>query len=153
MDAPAPREFHDITTRDDCEALVRAFYEQAFADPIIGWIFTDVAHLDLDAHVPVVASFWETILLGAQSYGGGTFAAHAALHRKVALRSGHFQRWLQIWRATVDELFAGERADLAKSHAERVARAFHRRLQAIPSPHDPEPAAPAGLVVTRHGRP
>ena len=49
----------------------------------------------------------------------------------MRLRSGHFERWLVLWRETVDELFAGERAELAKAHALRVARAFLGRLEAM----------------------
>lgn len=124
MDEPG----RDIETREDCEQLVRTFYGRALADPIIGWLFVDVAHLDLEAHVPRITSFWETILLGARSYGGGAFAPHAALHAKAPLRQGHFARWLWLWEATVDELFGGERAELAKRHAQRVAAAFHARL-------------------------
>lgn len=136
----------DINDRGDCERLVRAFYGRALADPIIGWIFVDVAKLDVEAHVPQIASFWETILLGAQSYRGGAFRPHAELNARVRLRAGHFERWLWLWRTTVDELFAGERAELAKSHAERVAQAFHGRLQTISSG---EPVA--GLAITQHG--
>ena len=136
----AGRPFRDIETRADCERLVRAFYGRALEDPIIGWIFVDVAKLDLDAHVPVIASFWETMLLGGQSYSGGAFRPHADLHAKVGLRSGHFERWLMLWRTTVDDLFAGERADLAKAHAARVARAFQGRLAALPSPGNPAPS-------------
>ena len=73
----------DIESRADCERLVRAFYGRALEDPIIGFIFVDVAKLDLEAHVPRITSFWETILLGAQSYGGGAFRPHAELHAKV----------------------------------------------------------------------
>src|SRR5918998_258455 len=78
----------DIETRADCERLVRAFYGRAMRDPIIGFIFTDVAKLDLEAHVPEITSFWETVLLGTQTYRGGAFAPHAALHRRVGLRAG-----------------------------------------------------------------
>ena len=144
----------DITTREDCDALVRAFYGRAMTDPVIGFIFTDVARLDLEAHLPVIASFWETILLDARTYGGGAFAPHVQLHLRVGLKPGHFERWLSLWRATVDELFAGPHADLAKAHAERVAHAFSRRLQAIDSPAGPgvEPSPggdlpPGGLLV------
>jgi hemoglobin len=138
----------DIETRLDCERLVRAFYGRALVDPVIGWIFVDIARLDLEAHVPRIASFWETILLGAQSYSGGAFRPHAALHARVPLRAGHFERWLWLWRTTVDDLFAGERAELAKSHASRVAQAFHARLQTMPLERsDPS----AGLAVTQHG--
>ena len=139
----------DIETRADCERLVRAFYGRALEDPIIGFIFTDVAKLDLEEHVPKITSFWETVLLDELTYTGGVFRVHAALHMKVGLREGHFERWLQLWFGTVDELFAGPRADQAKVHALRVAQAFIGRLQGIPSPADPADE-PGGLVVTKH---
>jgi hemoglobin len=140
----------DIATREDCERLVRAFYGRALEDPLIGWLFVDVAKLDLEAHIPVIASFWETILLGARSYGGGAFGKHAQLNAKAELRAAHFDRWLALWRTTVDELFAGPRADLAKTHAERVAGAFHRRLQGLPW-EDEQPATSTVLSISRHG--
>lgn len=120
----------DIETREDCERLVRAFYGEAMTDPLIGFIFTDIAELDLEAHVPQITSFWETVLLGVKSYSGSAFGPHLALSEKVQLREGHFERWLQLWFGTVDELFAGERANAAKVHALRVARAFMSRLPA-----------------------
>ena len=89
-------------------------------DDEIGWIFTDVAHLDLEEHIPVIASFWETILLGAQTYGGGAFGVHLELHRKAGgLRKEHFERWLVLWCPTVDELFDGPRP----SRRQRLPRA------------------------------
>ena len=142
-------ERRDIETRADCELLVRTFYGRALTDPVIGFIFTDVAQLDLEAHVPQIASFWETILLGVKSYAGTPFAPHAELHAKVELRAGHFGRWLALWSESVDELFAGERAELAKAHAIRVAQAFHARLQSFPSPASQAPGT-TGLTVTTH---
>lgn len=150
-------ERSDIATRADVERLVRAFYAKAMSDPIIGWLFTDIARLDLEAHIPQIASFWETVLLGVKSYTGTPFEPHARLHAKANLRAGHFGRWLALWTETVDELFAGEHAELAKAHALRVAQAFHRRLQSYPAPPlgadgdaaEP-PASDPRLVVTRH---
>ena len=144
----APGDYSDIETREDCEQLVRTFYSRALHDEIIGFIFTDVAKLDVEAHVPVIASFWETLLLGAQTYSGGAFHPHAALHAKVELKAGHFDRWLALWYETVDEHFAGPRAEAAKAHAFRLGNAFRMRLTAYPSPA----ARPGGaLTVTVHG--
>lgn len=143
-------ELRDIETRADCEQLVRTFYGRALADPIIGFIFTDVAKLDLEAHVPRITAFWETVLLDAQTYSGGAFRPHAELHGKVTLREGHFDRWLRLWFGTVDELFAGDRANQAKIHALRVGTAFLGRLQGFPTPAD-QTAPSAGLTVTQHG--
>ena len=66
---------------------------------------------------------------------------------QVRLREGHFDQWLHLWDDTVDELFAGERAELAKAHAHRVGKAFLARLQGR---SEPAPAI-TGLTVTRHG--
>jgi hemoglobin len=68
----------------------------------------------------------------------------------VRLRAGHFERWLALWRATVDELFAGERAELAKAHAVRVAEAFRSRLEGHPAPIHSVPGSMV-LAVTLHG--
>jgi hemoglobin len=123
----------DIETAADCERLVRAFYGKAMADEKIGWLFTDVAELDLEAHIPVIASFWATNLLGAMSYKGGAFGVHGRLHQKAGgLRQEHFERWLVLWCQTVDELFDGPIAAAAKVHGLRVANAFYGRLQMQP---------------------
>ncbi|WP_210493257.1 group III truncated hemoglobin [Patulibacter sp. SYSU D01012] len=148
MTVPEPAR-PDIRDRDDVERLVRAFYERALVDPVIGFLFVDVARLDLDAHVPVITSFWATILLGEGSYRGGAFRPHAALNAQARLRPGHFARWLLLWRATVDELFAGPRAEQAKHHAERVARAFDGRLRGIEPPLEPA----TGLQISLHRPP
>lgn len=118
----------DIDSRADIDRLVRAFYEKAMADEMIGFIFVDVAKLDLEEHLPKIASFWETVLLGGQNYEGRPFAKHAALDSQSRLRSAHFTRWLGLWKETVDELFEGDVADEAKRHADRVAAAFQSRL-------------------------
>jgi hemoglobin len=141
----------DIETREDVEQLVRAFYGRAMDDPMIGYLFTDIAHLDLEAHVPVITSFWETMLLGARSYGGGAFGVHAELHLKSPLRRAHFDRWLALWEQSVDERHAGQRADLAKHHARRVARAFHQRLSGRAWEAE-EPQRSGPLPLTLHGK-
>jgi hemoglobin len=150
----------DIETRADCERLVRVFYGRALTDPVIGWLFTDVAKLDLEPHIPRITSFWETILLDAHSYGGGAFRPHLELNLKAQLRHGHFERWLHLWHETVDELFDGPRAELAKAHADRVAAAFESRLRSFDrdglefAPGIDEPDAeqdgPSALPVVQH---
>ena len=62
----------------------------------------DVARLDLEAHVPRITSFWQTVLLGEKTYNGGAFGPHAHLHERVELKRGHFDRWLQLWFGTVE---------------------------------------------------
>jgi hemoglobin len=120
---------HDIRDRDDIEVLVAAFYTRAFADPVLGPIFIDVARMDLDAHMPVMCDFWETVIFQAGLYKGNAFNVHLDLHYQVPLTAMHFQRWLDIWEATVDDLFAGPKAIQAKVQAGRIAGSIRRRLE------------------------
>lgn len=47
----------DIRSREDIDMLMVAFYDAAFADESIGYIFTDVANMDLEEHLPVIGGF------------------------------------------------------------------------------------------------
>ena len=109
-------------------------------DPLIGLIFVDVAKLDLEAHVPKITSFWETILLGAQTYRGGAFRPHAAIHMRVGLRPGHFERWLAMWHAPSTSSSTGRGRRLAKAHATRVANAFLHACSRCPCRASRSPA-------------
>src|SRR5437763_15758284 len=110
----------DLTNRDDVEFLVRNFYARAFADPLLGPIFVDVARMDLDAHLPVMCDFWQTVLFRAGLYRRNALQVHTDLHAMFPLSSHHFARWLALWVATVDDHFAGEKAELAKTQATRI---------------------------------
>ncbi|MFZ4301129.1 group III truncated hemoglobin [Streptomyces cinereoruber] len=136
-DARVTREPHaarDIRDRADLDVLLRRFYTEAFADPLIGPFFTEVAGTDLEAHLPGITDFWERALFRTASYGRDAFAPHAALHAVRPLTAAHFGRWVQLWRATVDGLHAGPRAERAKAQGERIALALLRRLAGPDAP-------------------
>ena len=82
----------DLQDREDVVVLVSAFYTRAFADPLIGPIFTDVAHMDLAAHMPVMCDFWETVLFQAGLYQRDALALHLALDQKRALEQPQIGR-------------------------------------------------------------
>jgi len=119
---------HDLTGRADVEELVDAFYRAVWADPLIGPIFTDVAKVDLERHLPVMHDFWETVLFRADRYRRNALQAHWMLHARHPLTGAHFARWLALWSATVDERFAGPVAERAKRQAGRIALSIERRL-------------------------
>lgn len=126
---PESREMHDIRGRDDIAHLVETFYTRAFADPVLGPIFTDIAKMDLEAHMPIMCDFWETVLFQAGKYQRNAFSVHLDLHSKVSLTPSLFQRWLDIWEGTVDDLFAGPRSLHAKMQATRIGGSISRRLE------------------------
>jgi hemoglobin len=93
-------------------------------------VFVNVARLDLEAHLPTMCDFWETVLFRTRAYRGSAFASHLELHLQEPLTERHFKRWLAIWTVTVDDRFVGPVADAAKAHANRVASAFQGRFKA-----------------------
>lgn len=106
---------NDISTREDIEKLVNTFYDRVKTDGTIGFIFHQIVGEDWSHHLPVMYSFWETVLLAVPGYMGNPVKKHIDLDNRIRLEPQHFARWLQLWEATVDELFAGEIADMAKS--------------------------------------
>lgn len=114
----------DINDRADIDLLMKHFYERAMSDDIIGFIFTDVAKLDLEHHLPVIGDFWETIIFQNGVYlkhGRNPLQVHGELNEKTALLPVHFYRWLEIFAEVTDQLFAGERADFIKLRAKAIA--------------------------------
>lgn len=130
----------DIEGRDDLDALLRRFYGAAFVDPLIGGFFTEIAHTDLDEHLPRITDFWERALFRTAEYGGNAFAVHHALDRARPLRASHFGRWVQLWHATIDGCHSGPRAERAKAQGERIALAMLRRLGGPDATAEPGPS-------------
>ncbi len=125
-----PRQVNsDISTRADIYRLVDAFYAKALVDPVIGFLFTEVARIDLPTHLPKLYDFWETLLLGATSYQSSPLMPHFHLHMRHPLETAHFVRWVELFHSTVDELFAGPTAQMAKVRSERIALNFRERIQ------------------------
>lgn len=125
--APVPLPgLRDIRDRQDVEQLVEAFYDEVLQDPLIGRLFTEVAQVDLAVHLPVMADFWESALLTPGGYRRNALRAHRDLHAQSPLRAEYFDRWLELWTATVRRRHAGPVSDRAVVKAHAVARALLR---------------------------
>jgi hemoglobin len=119
----------DITTRQDIEKLLIQFYSKVKTDDTIGFFFTDVVKLDWDLHIPLIADFWETILLDNPVYHKNAMQVHYDIHRKSPLKKEHFDRWIQLFTETIDELFEGKTAQLAKSRAKSIASLMQFKMK------------------------
>ncbi|CAN5617075.1 hypothetical protein BH24ACI3_BH24ACI3_13650 [soil metagenome] len=125
----------DIENRQDIDQLMQRFYTKALGDDVIGYIFTDVAKLDLEHHLPIIGDFWETIVFQTGVYakhGRNPLQVHGELNLKTPLELPHFKRWLELFDATVDESFAGERADFIKLRARAIANRMFNFVSSVP---------------------
>jgi hemoglobin len=114
----------DIHSAEDIKVMVDAFYEKVNADPLLSPVFNAVAQVNWETHLPVMYSFWAKLLFGDLTYQGQPFPKHLPL----PVREAHFERWLLLFKQTVDELFVGSRAEEAKSKATSIANIFKVRI-------------------------
>ena len=118
----------DLETEADIIQLVDAFYARVNADALLRPIFNDVAQVDWASHLPTMYDFWSSVLLGTSRYKGRPMAKHFPLPIKAA----HFQQWLVLFRASVDALFTGPKAEEAKMKAQNIGAMFEHRMNPNP---------------------
>lgn len=118
----------DINNREDIILLVETFYQQVLADNRLNYFFTTVAKLDFEKHMPKMYDFWESTLLHSGTYAGNILRVHKELDAKSPLRKEHFDVWLSLFIETVDALFQGQHANLAKERASSIAMVMQLRL-------------------------
>lgn len=122
----------DIEGRQDIEKLVDSFYQKVIKDDTIGYIFNDVVKLDWEKHIPIMYDFWETTLFHQAIYKGNPMKIHVDLNAKEPLKKDHFDQWLAMFNETVDELFHGEKASLAKTRALSIATVMQIKIHQNP---------------------
>jgi hemoglobin len=118
----------DITNRDDLLLLVTVFYKKLLADDSISYLFTEVAKTDLTHHLPVLVDFWDSILFQTDRYHKNAMQPHLALHQQSPLLQAHFDTWLRYFKESVDELYEGEKAFLAKERATSIATVMRIKI-------------------------
>lgn len=111
----------ELKTREEIETMVNKFYEKVKQDLLLAPVF---AHLDWPKHLPIMYNFWSSMLLGDQSYQGNPFQKHIGL----PIEARHFDQWLKLFIETVNENFAGAKAEEVKQRAQSIAGIFQHKL-------------------------
>lgn len=114
----------DITTEADVKTLVDSFYDKVGRDELLSPIFNDVAEVDWAEHLPIMYRFWGSLLFRHGDYRGQPWPKHAVL----PVNPAHFDRWLKLFKQTVDEHFSGPKALEAKNLAASIADTFQNRF-------------------------
>lgn len=119
---------YDIDSRSDLVTLMELFYSKALADDVIGYFFTEVAPLNMETHLPLIVSFWESVVFDKTGYKGNVMQVHQHIHQLAAFRDQHFVRWVELFKQTVTELYSGENAEKIKQRAESIATVMRIKL-------------------------
>jgi hemoglobin len=117
----------DIETVDDVADLVQDFYRYVAMDDLLGPVF-ESAGVDWGRHIETLTRFWAGQLLAEPGYDGHPLRAHEGVHAVHPFRPAHFERWLDLFTATVESRFAGPTADLAVQRGRKMAQALARVL-------------------------
>ena len=125
----------DISNRQDIDLLIQTFYQRLLEIPEMEVLFREVAQIDLKEHLPLIGDFWESNLFFTKVYRRNTMEKHLSLHQKSPLTAQHFQTWLQIFDQTVDELFSGTKANLAKTRAQSIAQLMQYKINQLDNGH------------------
>ena len=121
----------DIKNRKDIELFIRAFYNKVKSDETIGIIFTEVVHMNWEHHIPLITDFWETIVLDNPVYKNNTMEIHYTLNKIFPLQEKHFTAWLHLFNSTLDEMYEGKIALLAKKRAAGIAALMQHKMNNI----------------------
>jgi len=133
----------DILGREEIVRLVDRFYEKVVQDKTLGFIFTDIAKVDWETHLPKMYAFWQTVLFRDGGFRGDPIGKHARLVPLTRMGREQFDRWLELFEETVDELFSGENATHIKACAADMANVIHSKINAIPDARfDPSKLTP-----------
>jgi hemoglobin len=118
----------DLQNRDDLIQLLDAFYSKAFKDDTIGFFFTEVVPLDLETHIPVIADFWESVIFQSRQYRKNVMQVHQHIHQLSSIKKQHLDRWVELFTATVSDMFEGPNAELIRQRARSIAQLMDIKL-------------------------
>lgn len=100
-------------------ALVEGFYERVRADSLIGPVFA-ARISDWEPHLAQMKLFWSSVALHSGVYQGRPMPKHLPL----PIEARHFDRWLEIFETTAQEICGPVAATHFISRARRIAQSL-----------------------------
>jgi len=113
---------------EDVQLLVRSFYNKVLQDELLSSFFSYVRTDHWEKHLELLDSFWYNVLFYTGGYTGNPLQTHLSMHRFKSLKHEDFDRWLKLFNETVDELFIGKKAELAKQRAVSIATVMRMKI-------------------------
>lgn len=115
----------------DIKLLVDTFYDKVRANELLGRIFDDVAKVNWETHLPKMYGFWENILFQTGGYKGAPFLPHLKVNAMESLTPKHFNEWMDLFLANVDEHFEGPMTEELKRKAFNIKEVWSYKMNYI----------------------
>ena len=122
-------ELKELENREDVSQLVCSFYAKVRVDEVLGPIFNGII-TDWESHIALLTDFWDTQLFLKRKYHGNPIKAHNEVDEKMKHNTTpeHFGLWLNLWFQTIDELFMGDNAFIAKNRARQISSMLYLQM-------------------------
>lgn len=117
----------EIKGEEEVKTMVDLFYDKVNKDDLLSPIFNEFANVDWEKHLPIMYNFWNTVLFGKGTYSGSPFPKHLSL----PVEEKHFERWVELFKLTIDENFTGEMAESVKLRAHSIAITFSSKIKML----------------------
>lgn len=117
-----------LETPQDVELMVKSFYAKVLKDEMLSPFFKYTVHHNWQHHLDVLNKFWNNVLFYSGGYIGNPLQTHKQIHEAKPLSQENFDQWLHLFFNTVDELFEGEKAELAKQRAKSIATVMQIKI-------------------------
>jgi hemoglobin len=120
---PAPGAAPTPDQEAAVERMVRLFYRNGLADPVLAPIFQGAIH-DWESHIRLVADFWSNSIHGTRRYKGNAYAPHM----KLRFEPEAFEHWLAAFEAAAAEALGAVEAARAIGVARHMAQSYRAGL-------------------------
>tara|TARA_R110002049_G_scaffold263086_17_gene439182 strand:- start:1766 stop:2158 length:393 start_codon:yes stop_codon:yes gene_type:complete len=120
----------ELSTREDVYVLVSTFYDKIRIDELLGPIFNGII-TDWEHHLQHLTNFWSNqLFIERGTYKGNPIAVHQEVdnYTNNTINELHFGIWINYWFATIDELFEGDTANIAKNRARNMGTNIHLHI-------------------------
>ena len=115
----------DIKDKSDIKKVIDAFYTRVREDELLSPIFQKrIPADDWQPHLDVMYNFWNTVIFAQEGYRGNPFSKHLNL----GIEKLHFDRWINLFHQTVDDMYAGPNAIEMKERAVKMRMLFESKL-------------------------
>ncbi|WP_455380486.1 group III truncated hemoglobin [Acidihalobacter prosperus] len=90
----------DQIGRQKVDQVINVFYEQILDDTLLGPLFDDIA--ELEPHKKRIADFW-WIAMGGKPPHHTVHFDMIGVHAPLGLQRRHFDRWLEVFKRTLED--------------------------------------------------